>query len=35
MNDVRLYLNLDAAERQGVKFSQDVLKSADEIVGGE
>jgi len=32
MNEVKLYLNLDAAEKQGVNFSQDILNRADEIV---
>ncbi len=35
MNDVRLYLNLGAAEKQGVKFSQDILNRVDKIVGLE
>lgn len=32
MTDVMLYLNLNAAEKQGVVFSEDVLKQADEIL---
>ncbi len=33
MNKVRLYLNLDAAKKQGVKFSKSVLEKADEVLG--
>ena len=32
MSEVMLYLNLNAAEKQGVKFSEDILKQADEIL---
>ncbi len=35
MDKVRLYLNLNAAEKQGIKFSEDILKRADEIIGSE
>jgi putative ABC transport system substrate-binding protein len=32
MSDVKLSLNLEAAKKQGVLFSEDVLKRADEII---
>ncbi len=32
MSKVKLYLNLDAAKKQGVKFSDRILKKADEIL---
>jgi putative ABC transport system substrate-binding protein len=35
MNKVRMHLNLDAAEKQGIKFSAEVLRKADEVVGAE
>lgn len=35
MSKVRLYFNLNAAKKQGIEFSEDVLKRADEIVGIE
>lgn len=35
MSKVRLYLNLNAAKKQGLEFSEDVLKRADEIIGSE
>ena len=35
MNKVRLYLNLNAAQKQGIGFSEDILKRADEIIGIE
>lgn len=37
MDKVRLYLNLNAAQRQGIDFSEKVLKRADEIIvmGGD
>lgn len=33
MSDVRLYLNLDAAKKQGIVFPEDVMRKADEIIG--
>jgi len=33
MSKVRMHLNLHVAEKQGIKFSDKVLKKADEIVG--
>ena len=33
MSKVRMYLNLHVAEKQGIKFSDKVLKKADEVVG--
>jgi len=33
MDKVRLYLNLDAAKKQNLEFSENVLKRADEIIG--
>lgn len=35
MSKVRLYLNLNAAKKQGVVFSREILKRADEIIGIE
>jgi len=35
MSKVRMHLNLDAAAKQGIKFSAEVLKKADEVVGAE
>lgn len=35
MSKVKLYLNLNAAKKQGIEFSEDVLKRADEIIGIE
>ncbi len=35
MSKVRMHLNPDAAAKQGIKFSAEVLKKADEIVGAE
>lgn len=35
MSKVRLYLNLNAANKQGIEFSEDILKEADEIIGSE
>jgi putative ABC transport system substrate-binding protein len=32
MKEVKLHLNLNAATKQGVEFSEDVLKQADEIL---
>lgn len=32
MSEVRLYLNLKAAEKQGVKFSPQVIQRADEVL---
>ena len=32
MNKVKLYLNLNAASKQGVTFPEDVLEQADEIL---
>ncbi|MBN1223854.1 MAG: ABC transporter substrate-binding protein [Candidatus Aminicenantes bacterium] len=32
MQEVQLHLNLEAAQKQGVHFSQDVLRRADEIL---
>ncbi len=33
MSKARLYLNLNAANKQGVVFSREILKRADEIIG--
>ena len=33
MSKVRMHLNLHVAEKQGIKFSDKVLKKADEVVG--
>ena len=35
MSKVRMHLNLDAADKQGIKFSDEVLKRADEVAGTE
>lgn len=35
MSKVRIYLNVQAAEKQGVKFSDEFLKKADEIFKSE
>jgi len=35
MSKVKLHLNLDAAKKQGVKFSDEILKKADEVLGGQ
>ncbi|NIO49897.1 MAG: hypothetical protein GTN73_10775 [Candidatus Aminicenantes bacterium] len=35
MSKVRMHLNLDAADKQGIKFSDEVLRKADEIAGAE
>jgi len=35
MSKVRMHLNLDAAAKQGIKFSDEVLKKADEVAGVE
>lgn len=35
MSKVRMHLNLEAANKQGVKFPERILKSADEILGAE
>ncbi|MBN1273970.1 MAG: ABC transporter substrate-binding protein [Candidatus Aminicenantes bacterium] len=35
MSNVRLYLNQDAAKKQGVVFPDDILKKADEVIGGK
>ena len=35
MSKVRMHLNLDAAEKQGIKFSDEVLRKADEVAGAE
>lgn len=35
MSKVRMHLNLHAAEKQGIKFSDQILKKADEVVGVE
>lgn len=35
MSKVRIYLNVQAAEKQGVKFSDEFLKKADEILKSE
>jgi len=32
MNDVQLHLNLEAAKKQGVHFSEDIMSRADEIL---
>jgi ABC-type uncharacterized transport system substrate-binding protein len=33
MSQIRLYLNLDAAEKQGVQFSSEVIKRASDVIG--
>jgi putative ABC transport system substrate-binding protein len=35
MSKIRLYLNLDAASKEGVKFLPDVIKRADDIIEQE
>jgi len=35
MEKIKLHINLQAAEKQGVSFSDDILKRADEILGRE
>ena len=30
-----MHLNLDAAEKQGIKFSDEVLRKADEVAGAK
>jgi len=35
MSKVRMHLNLDAAQKQGIKFSDEVLRRADEVAGIE
>lgn len=35
MSKVRMHLNLDAAAKQGIKFSDEVLRKADEVVGAK
>jgi len=35
MSKVRMHINLDAADKQGIKFSDEVLKRADEVAGAE
>ncbi len=35
MSKVRMHLNLDAAAKQGIKFSDEVLRKADEVAGAE
>jgi putative ABC transport system substrate-binding protein len=35
MSKVRMHLNLGAAAKQGIKFSDEVLKKADEVAGAE
>lgn len=35
MSKVRMHLNLDAAEKQGIKFSDEVLRKANEVAGVE
>ena len=32
MSDVKLNLNLEAAEKQGIRFSKDIINRADEII---
>jgi ABC-type uncharacterized transport system substrate-binding protein len=32
MESVKLFINLKAAERQGLRFSPDILKKADRIL---
>ena len=33
MSQIRLYLNLDAAEKQGIQFSPEVIKRASDVIG--
>jgi len=35
MTNIKLHLNLKAAERQGLKFSPDIIKRASEIFAAE
>jgi putative ABC transport system substrate-binding protein len=35
MSKIRLYLNLEAAEKEGVQFSPEVIKRADDVIGQE
>lgn len=35
MSKVRMHLNLNAAEKQGIKFSDEVLRKANEVAGVE
>jgi len=35
MTDIKLYLNLKAGERQGLKFSPEIIKRASEIFAAE
>ena len=35
MSKVRIHLNLPAAEKQGIRFSDEYLKKADEIIRSE
>ena len=35
MSEVRIHLNLPAAEKQGIRFSDEYLKKADEIITSE
>lgn len=35
MSKVRMHLNLDAAAKQGIKFSDEVVREADEVAGAE
>lgn len=35
MSEVRMYINLDAAKKQGVKFSDQVLKRANKVLSEE
>lgn len=35
MSKVRMHLNLNAAAKQGIKFSDEVLRRADEVAGAE
>ncbi|MBS3818835.1 ABC transporter substrate-binding protein [bacterium] len=35
MHDVRLHINLKAAEKQGIQFSSEILDKADKVIGRE
>jgi hypothetical protein len=35
MEKIKLHLNLQATEKQGVNFSAEILERADEILGRE
>lgn len=35
MHDVRLHINLEAAQKQGIQFSEEILKEADKIIEKE